>query len=245
MYLHNAAVEYEGTGFREHPQGWELKVKPQSPAIAVRWRKDVARDLAVQTFYLHNKPYYSWEDGNAGSVDRQSGETRFSVHTLMVDLRRPFAGSSFGMMAGLMGARQTFERKNIINGGVPAPESLIDPVKESLTAAGAYVGVHGGTPRDARGWSYWSGEASIGHFLHTRNTQRSEGATHRRWGECYTLRWEGGVRSGNWRWGLGYLRQELGVKVPGGRALPNGAAVSFPVNKTNFQGAYLAVTYVH
>lgn len=239
-YLYNAMLEYEGTGYRQFDQGWELKVKPNSDAKAVRWRNSLSKDLTLQVFYVGNRPFFGQEDGNAASaIIRQTGETKMAIQSLMADLRCPWENSSIGVLAGLQGARTSFERKDIVFNQVPEPNKA----REIISALGLYLGFYGGHPAKEERTFYWDWDATIGHFFWTRNTMKTEGGSINRNGLSYTFRLEGGYRLGRWRMGAGYFRQLLEIMVPGGKTLPSGAAVSFPVNKMDFFSPFVILSY--
>jgi hypothetical protein len=232
-FLNNLAVQYEGTGFRERPAGWELKVKPQGVGQGLRWRQG---RLQVQAW--RNNPYYSWEDGNsAGAVERQTGQTRLSVQSLTADLRLPVSGRRWGMSAGLQAVTMRFDRKRTFFNGFPDPDS-----QERVSAGGVVLGLHGGNP-GPRWW--WDGEFLTGHFFWTQNALRSGGGSIRRDGFSYVMRIEGGWRSDRCRVGVGLLRQMFEVLVPGGKRLPAGSAASLPINKIDFESPFVSVSWIY
>jgi hypothetical protein len=241
-YLYNALAEYEGTGYRTFDQGWELKVKPKRDAAALRWRHALSDGLALQVFYLGNRAFFDREDGNAASaLLRQTGQTRLQIHSLMADLRRPLEGSSAGVLAGVHGAREVFERKDIVFNQVPETGQA----RETLSALGAYAGFYGGR-RPGRGRGFvWDWEASIGHFFLTRNAVRTDGGSIGRDGYSYTFRAEAGYQKGNWGLAVGYFRQLLQIMVPGGKTFPGGAAASLPINKTDVFSPFVSLTYAY
>lgn len=232
-YLNNLAVQYEGTGFRQTQAGWEVKVKPQAGGQGLRWRQG-----AFQLQYWRNNPHFSTEGGNGGL---QLGRTLLAADVALADVRLPLAGSVVEAVAGLSGARFRLDRKDVSFNGVNDPAGA----RETLTAAGPVLGFHGraGEPRPGA-WTFWAdGEILIGHYLWTRNRLRVDGGNLSRSGFSYLFRAEAGLRRGPWRVGLGLLRQMHEVVVPGGRTLPNGGAVSLPVNKVDFGSPFVSVTY--
>jgi hypothetical protein len=234
----SAQVEYEGTGHRQVQNGWELKVKPKNAASGLRWRHDLSDTWAFQAQYWRNQPAYDREDGNTRSrTQRQTGRTRLAVHNFLADLRRPLRGSPVEAVAGLQGVRESFERKDIVFNGSPEPARP----RETLSAAGAYMGFHGAR----RGNFYWDWEALFGHFFFTGNEQKASGGSIRRNGYSYALRLEAGLAGRSWRAGVGLVRQLLQIHVPGGKALASGAAASLPLNKTDISGLALSVTYAY
>jgi hypothetical protein len=242
-FLSNLAVQYEGTGFRQSSEGWELKVKPQDVGSGFRWRRSLPRDWALQTQYWRNNSHYSWEDGNSVSDTlRQTGETRLSVQTLMTDLRRPLADSSASeAVVGLQGVAESFHRKNILFNGRPEAGRPL----ERLYAAGAYMGFHRGGHRAlGRGFLVWDWEATLGHFFVTKNRQNVQGGSIRSNGYSYGFRAEGGYEKGGWRATAGFVRHMFQITVPGGRSLATGAAASLPINKIDFASPFFTLGYV-
>jgi hypothetical protein len=119
-------------------------------------------------------------------------------------------------------------------------------VREALGALGGYIGVYtlGLPPAKGRGY-YWDMESFIGHYFWTQNTVKDyEGSMHRN-GFFYAARLEAGWQAGQMRLGAGWLRQELEIIVPAGKALPNGATASLPDNKTDFSSPFISVTYAY
>jgi hypothetical protein len=115
IYLPQARMEYEGTGYRQTTNGWELKVKPKSSGAGLRWRHSLSGNLSTQVQYWRNEPFYAREDGNSLSVThRQTGQTKLAVQWFMADLRRPLAQSPVEAVAGLQGIDESFRRKNIV-----------------------------------------------------------------------------------------------------------------------------------
>lgn len=243
QWVPQARVEYEGTGFRETPNGWELKVKPWTPAGGLRWRQSLSPRLTAQVQYWANRPAYFYEIGNSSTpVLNQIGQTRQSVQALWVDLRRPLAGSGVEAVGGVHGVYQSFRRKNIVFNSVPEPESTLD----TQTGLGVHMGVALGSPRGLstdRRW-FWEGEFLLGRLLWTKNNRRVEGGSIRWGGYTYSFRWEVGRTWGRTRWGVGYTRQLYEIFVPGGRSLSGGAAGSLPINKTDFFGPYFSLGWV-
>jgi len=232
-------VEYEGSGYREAPSGWELKVKPWNPVGGLRWRRDLCADWAVQAQAWANRATYAGEIGNRSGI-QQYGRTSLAVQTLWVDARRPLRGSPVEVVFGVNGARQVFKRRNIDFGG-PEP----DTARETLQSLGAHAGFHAGRKPAARGL-FWDGELLLGHSFWTRNRLRVEGGTIDRRGYTYHFRWEGGYSTGRWRLSAGYARQLIEVLVPGGKALPTtGATVSLPINKTDLFGPFIALGWTY
>jgi hypothetical protein len=237
-HLNNASLEYEGTGFRQVDEGWELKVKPRGTGEGLRWRHSLSPDSAVQLQYWRNNAFYAREDGNIKTdALRQNGDTRLSVQALMADLRRPLAESRWEVFVGIQGVHEIFHRKAIIFNLAPEPNQA----KEVLSAAGAYIGFH----RGSQDRFFWDGEASIGHLFLTRNRQSVEGGSIHRSGYAYSFRLEAGYQRNRWRLGLGFVRHLFQIMVPGGKSLPSGAAASLPINKTDFYSPVVAVTYVY
>jgi hypothetical protein len=237
-YLSNLAVQYEGTGFRESPGGWELKVKPKAGGQGLRWRHGRG-----QVQYWRNDPYYSSEAGNSASLTlHQYGETLYGYQTLVADLRLPLAGSALEAVGGAQGTRVVFKRKAVVFKDVPTDETPT----EVLEALGPVVGLHAEAEKPLRGaWGLWAdGEILTGHFFWTRNRQKSFGGSLHRDGYSYIFRAEAGVRCGGLRLGLGLARQAAEIVVPGGRALPNGGAASLPINQNDFDGSFISVSWV-
>ena len=232
----NVQVEYEGTGYRQYPSGWELKVKPESPGLGLRWRQPLTEKLSLQAQYWLNRPVFEREDGNSQSTTlRQTGQTRLAVQNFVVDLRRPLEGTPVEVVAGLQGAYETLTRRDIVfNGAAEAGRPV-----ERLWGAGAVIGFHGG--RAERFYYDW--EALLGHLFFTGNSQDIEGGSIHSDGYTYVLRLEGGYRGRGWRVGAGFVRQLIQIQVPGGKALPSGAAASLPINKTDFFSPFFSVTY--
>ncbi len=239
QWIPQARMEYEGTGYREDPQGWELKVKPWTPVAGIRWRQDLPASLALQTQYWINRKTYAEEFGNSASeTEKQTGQTALSFQSLWVDLRHALWQSPVEAVGGVNGVYQTFHRKEMVFGGVPEQgESL-----ETQTALGVHMGFHAGG--EARGF-YWDGEALLGHYLWTRNKLTTGGGSIDRGGYTYILRLEGGLVLGRARIGLGYSRQLYEILAPGGRSLPNGSAVSLPINKTDLFGPFLTAGWTY
>ncbi|MBL0349235.1 MAG: hypothetical protein IPP68_02520 [Elusimicrobia bacterium] len=244
QYLPQVRTEYEGTGFRQVPNGWELKVKPWTPAGGLRWQQPLAPKLSLQAQYWVNRSAYFKEDGNTqlGPL-RQTGLTRQSIQSLWVDVRRPLAGSAVEAVGGVHGVYQSFRRKDIVFNGAADPSSTLD----TQSGLGAHLGVHFGRllpPEERRGY-FWDGELLLGRLLWTRNNRRTEGGGIHSGGYTYSFRLEAGRAVGPLRLSLGYARQMYEILVPGGRALPSGAAGSLPINKTDFFGPYLSVGWAY
>jgi len=234
--LPKAQVEYEGTGHRQYASGWELKVKPETPAAGLRWRQPLTEKLSLQAQYWLNRPAFNREDGNSQSTSlRQTGQTRLAVQNFVVDLRRPLEGTPVEVVAGLQGACETFTRRDIVFNGAAETGRPV----ERLWGAGAVIGLHGGRA----GRLYYDWEALLGHLFFTGNSQEINGGSIHRDGYTYLLRLEGGVRLKDWRLGAGFVRQLLQIQAPGGKSLPSGATTSFPINKTDFFSPFIAVTY--
>lgn len=236
-FLDNLAVQYEGTGYRETMSGWELKVKPQGAGQGLRWRRG-----AFQAQAWRNNPYFSWEDGNsAGTVMRQTGQTRLAVNVLAADLRLPLAASGVEAVAGVLGLHATFDRKDVVFNTVPDDAGA----QESLSALGPVLGFHASRRKALKGrWALWAdGEFLVGQFLWTRNRQKTDGGSIHRDGFSYMIRAEAGAAVGRWRLGAGLVRQMHEILVPGGKGLPNGAAASLPINKIDFQSPFVSVSY--
>ena len=241
FYLYSNAVEYEGSGYRQTREGWELKVKPHGAGLGLRWRHPWTEDWSMNWQYWQNFAYYSWEDGNSVSPTlRQTGQTKLGVHELMGDARHPLEGSSVQALAGLEGVYESYRRKDIVFNQVSDPSS----VQEGLSALGAYIGFAREPKPDPARRFYWDGEISIGHLFFTRDVQSIEGGSIHRDGYTYHFRVEGGFRRENWRAGLGFVRHMIEITVPGGKALPTGAAASLPINKIDFGSPYLVLTFL-
>ncbi len=236
-YLPGAQVEYEGTGFRQVPSGWELKVKPRSAGAGLRWRHALGRDVDFQAQFWRNQAFFAREDGNSASGTlRQTGQTRLTLNHLMADLRHPLWNSPVRAVLGAQGLHETFERRDVLFHGAPQPGGAT----EALDAAGAYMGFEGSASRAS--W-YGSWEVLLGHLFLTSNRQQTGGGSIRRDGYTYMFRLEAGWRKGPWRAGVGYVRQLFQVLVPGGKTFGTGAAASLPINKTDFFSPLLAVSY--
>jgi hypothetical protein len=244
--LPQARVEYEGTGFRQVPNGWELKVKPHTPALGLRWRETFSPRLALQAQYWVNRTHANQEKGNtqAGPLT-QTGQTRMFVNSLWLDLRVPLAGSRVEAVGGVNGLYESFRRKDIVFNLVPQEGTFL----ETHAALGVHVGFHAGSatpaPEEPGGRFFWDGEILFGNFLWTRNTLRADGGSIRRGGYSYLARGELGWARGPWRWTAGYTRHLYETLVPGGRTASGGAAVSLPINKTDFYGPFLGVGYAY
>lgn len=244
QWMPQARVEYEGTGFRQVPNGWELKVKPWTPAGGLRWRSEISPRLSWQVQYWANRPAYFYEIGNSSTPAlNQTGQTRQSLQSLWMDFRRPLTGSAVEAVGGVHGVLQSFRRKDIVFNGTAEPASTLD----TQAGLGIHMGVHlRPAPRkDApRRWD-WEGEFLLGRLLWTGNNQSTEGGSIRRGGYTFSFRLESGVRLGRTRWALGYSRQMYEILVPGGRALSSGAAGALPINKTDVFGPYLSMGWVY
>lgn len=236
-FLHNLAVQYEGTGYRQTPSGWELKVKPQGQGQGLRWRRG-----ALQAQYWRNNPYFSWEDGNAAdAVMRQTGQTRMALNALVVDGRFPLMGSRVEAVAGALGLHAVMDRRDVVfNTVLDAGET-----RESISALGPVLGFHTGGRKELRGrWALWAdGEILAGQFLWTRNRQKADGGSISRDGFSYLFRAEAGLAAGRWRLGAGLVRHMHEVLVPGGKSRPNGGAASLPINKFDFASPFLSLSY--
>lgn len=233
QYLPQARIEYEGTGYRETPNGWELKVKPWTAAGGLRWRGGV--DWPLQAQYWVNRSAYFLENGNTQSGPlRQTGQTRQSVQSLWVDAGRSLAGSSVQAVAGVHGVHQRFRRKDIVFNGVEETATTVD----AQTGVGLHLGFRGA---QGAGPYFWDWELLLGRLLYTRNNRRTDGGSIRSGGYTYAFRVEAGRSVGSWRLAVGYTRQMYEILVPGGRSLPTGAAGSLPINKTDFFAPYLSV----
>jgi hypothetical protein len=235
-FLNNLAVQYEGTGFRQVPSGWELKVKPQGTGEGFRWRGG-----RWQAQYWRNNPYFSFENGNSATPTlQQRGQTRLSFDTLVLDGRLPLAGCAVEAVAGLQGTRVLFEREKIQFQLVPEAASA----RERLTALGPTLGLHGAAENPFGKWALWAdGEILATHYFWTRNRLRAEGGGLHRDGYGYLFRAEAGLRRGAFRIGVGVVRQATEIVVPGGLALPGGAAASLPVNHVDFESPFVSLTW--
>lgn len=244
-----ARVEYEGTGYREVPSGWELKVKPWTPAGGIRWRTDVSHQLGFQVQYWRNRPAYFAEFGNsAGGNQDQTGQMRLAVQSLWVDLRHPLAGSSVEAVVGVNGLYQTLRQKDVVFHGTPEAGSSLD----TQMGAGVHLGFHGkglGRPMKWGPALFWDGELLIGHYVLTRNTLTTDGGSIHRGGYSYNMRLEWGLAWSRWRLSLGYTRQMYELLVPGGRRFTAGAdqsaTASLPINKDDFFGTFLALGWTY
>lgn len=237
-YLPSARVEYEGTGFRQFDAGWELKAKPLKTGQGLRWRHDLSDSLAVQFSYWRNDPTFFSEDGNTrGGPLRQTGQTKLALNNFFIDLRKPLHDSSVEAVGGIQGACVSMRRKNIVFNLSPESGSP----RERLSALGPYIGFHGGNSRAF----YWDWELTLGHFFWTQNTQKTAGGSIHRGGYSYNFRFEAGWQRGDWGIGAGYVKQMLEITVPGGKALPSGAAASLPINKFDFASPFVTVNYAY
>ncbi|MBK8575152.1 MAG: hypothetical protein IPN90_05565 [Elusimicrobia bacterium] len=249
MVLPQARVEYEGTGYREVPSGWELKVKPWTPAGGIRWRTDFSSTLGFQVQYWMNRPAYAIEFGNsAGESSAQEGQMRLALQSLWVDLRRPLAGSPVEAVFGVNGLYQTIDQKDMVYHGKPEAGSS----SETQTGLGAHIGIHAKGGRRPRGQGpalFWDGELLIGHYFVTHNTLTSEDGSIHQGGYTYNGRLEGGLAWPRWRLSLGYTRQMYEIFVPGGRRFTPGASesatASLPINKTDIFGTFLALGWTY
>lgn len=248
QWVPQARIEYEGTGYREVPNGWELKVKPWNPAGGLRWREDLSSLWAIQTQYWMNRASYAHEFGNsAGGDNDQKGQTKLALHSLWIDARRALAGSPVEAVFGLNGVRQSFDRKDIVFRGASEPNTA----HEVHTALGGHVGFHGqgrGRPDHPRGGPFWDGELLLGHYFWTHNTLTSDQGGIQRGGYSYSFRLETGWARGSSRWSVGYTRQLYEILVPGGRRVTPGtesATASLPINKTDLFGFFLAYTRMY
>ncbi len=245
-----ARVEYEGTGFREIPEGWELKVKPWTAAGGLRWRTDPAPLWGFQMQYWKNRPAYFAEWGNsAGGSAAQTGQMELSVQSLWADVRRPLAGSGVEAVFGINGLFQSLRQKDVAFNGIAEPGTS----RETQTGLGAHIGVHAkgrGRPF-AGGFSpFWDGELLFGHYFATRNTLTADGGSIHRGGYAYNGRLEGGLAWTRWRLSLGYSRQMYEILVPGGRRFTpgtatQGATASLPINKVDFFGTFFALGWTY
>ncbi len=248
-YSPTARVEYEGTGYRQVDSGWELKTKPLKTGQGLRWRHEFSDSLALQISHWRNDPTFFSEDGNTqGGPMRQTGQTKLALNNFFVDLRRPLFDSAIEAVGGMQGAHVSLRRKSIVFN--LASES--GSPRETLSALGPYIGFHGSGYAPSRlverdGGSskvfYWDWELTLGHFFWTQNTQKTDGGSIHRGGYSYNFRIEGGWRRGNWGLGVGYAKQMLEITVPGGKALPTGAAASLPINKFDFASPFVTVNY--
>ena len=245
-YLNNAALDWEGSGYRDNSTGgWEIKDKPQGPAFALRWKQSLTRDLDAQIFYVRNKPYYSFEngaDGLAALNEQQTGETRIAMNEINIDVRRPLEDSKFGVLAGGQGISEIFNRKDISYWGTPDTSTA----REALCALGGYLGVYtAGLPAKNRGF-YWDMDFSIGHYFWTHNAIKDYGGSMHSNGFFYAARLEAGWQIGRMRLGAGWIRQEMEIIVPAGKELPiSKATASLPDNKTDFSSPFISLTYVY
>jgi hypothetical protein len=236
-YLPGAQLEYEGTGYREVSNGWELKVKPRSSAAGLRWRHRLTENWSMQAQHWRNQAFYAREDGNAfNDALRQTGQTRLSLRNFLVDVRHPLGGSLVEAVAGTQAVYATFQRRDIVYNLAPAAGSP----KERLAGYGAFFGLHGVKP-GKRFYLDW--ELLFGHLFFTRNKQNAAGGSIRDDGYTYSARIEGGVRVGRWSVGVGYFRQLAQIMVPGGKTLPSGAVSSLPINKIDFFSPLATVRY--
>lgn len=249
QWMPQARVEYEGTGYREVPSGWELKVKPWTPAGGIRWRTELSPRWGFQMQYWKNSPAYFAEFGNsAGDNKNQTGQMKLSVQSLWADLRRPLAGSPVEVVFGVNGLYQTIRQKDVAFWGTPEPGSSL----ETQTGLGGHLGFHGKGLGRPMGWGpawFWDGELLFGHYFLTHNTLTAEGGSIHQGGYTYHMRAEGGLAWTRWRLSLGYTRQLYEILVPGGRRFTSGAeksaAASLPINKTDFFGTFLALGWVY
>ncbi|HOW27849.1 MAG TPA: hypothetical protein PK876_05050 [Elusimicrobiota bacterium] len=243
-YSPSAQVEYEGTGYRSTAQGWELKVKPLSAATGFVWDHDLTKGRSLNIQYWRNESYYHREDGNALSATlRQTGLTRLAFHNVLAGLRVPVKERRLAASLGLQGVRETFDRTGFVFNGNATGETACS----SLGGIGACLGLHGGSkgvePKKCAFYSDW--DLMFGHLFLTTGRPRAEGGSIHRDGYTYTFRLEAGVSSPRWRCGLSYVRQLFQVQFPGGASLPSGAAASLPINKTDFFGPFLNLSYVY
>jgi len=243
--LPQALMEYEGTGYREVSAGWELKVKPLCPVGGIRWRHEFNKQWALQSQYWVNRPTYAEESWNARSPDvKQFDQTRLSLQSLWADVRAPLWASPVEVVAGVNGAYQSFRRKNIVYGSTNEPGDYL----ETHTALGVHMGVHAGSQKNSgahRPGSYWDSEVLLSHYLWTKNNLTTSGGTIDTGGYAYSFRLEGGLVFGRVRLGVGYLRQMYEIFVPGGRSLPEGSAVSLPINKTDLFGPFISLGWIY
>src|SRR5687768_7785320 len=86
-YLPENQVEYEGLGYRQFDEGWDIKLKPKGSGQGLRWRHELAGKWMAQLQYWRNAPFFAREDGNArDAANRQTGQTRISVQNFMADV---------------------------------------------------------------------------------------------------------------------------------------------------------------
>lgn len=247
--LPQARVEYEGTGYREVPNGWELKVKPWSSAGGVRWRTELSPTWGFQMQYWKNNPAYFAEFGNsAGAGQEQTGQMKLALQSLWVDLRRPLAGSPVEVVFGVNGLYSTLRQKDVVFRGTPEPGSSL----ETQTGLGGHVGFHGKGQGHARGRGpsmFWDGELLFGHYFLTRNTLTSDDGSIHQGGYTYHMRGEGGLAWSRWKVSLGYTRQLYEILVPGGRRFTPGASesatASLPINKIDMFGPFFALGWTY
>lgn len=235
-YIPQAHLQYEGTGFREVSGGWEIKVKPVNGALGLRYRTPLTDLTSLQIQYWLDKTSFM-KEFNTTEGEQQEAQTRMTLNNLMIDLQYPLAHSAWKAVAGLQGVHHTFYRKDSIFRGVQEKGQVL----EILKAAGVYIGLS----RSALNRFYWDAEATIGHLFFTRNTQRTDRGSIHSNGYTYHFRIELGYQKNPLRIGLGFLRQMIQIQVPGGKALPNGAAASSPINKLDFFGPFLTAAYVY
>jgi hypothetical protein len=249
QWVPQARSEYEGVGYREVPSGWELKVKPWTPAGGIRWREELSPQLGFQMQYWANRSTYFAEFGNSAGGDMaQEGQARLSLQSLWVDVRRPLAGSSVEGVLGINGMYQSLRQKDVVFHGTPEPGTS----HEKHTALGAHLGFHGkglGHPWGRGPGLFWDGELLLGHYFWTQNALTSDDGSIRQGGYTYHLRLEGGLAWERWRLSLGYTRQLYEILVPGGRRFTPGAAssatASLPINKSDLFGAFLALGWTY
>ncbi len=223
-YLPGAQVEYEGTGFRQVPSGWELKVKPRSAGAGLRWRHALGRDVDFQTQFWRNQAFFAREDGNAASgTRRQTGQTRLTLNHLMADLRHPLWNSPVQAVLGAQGLHETFERRDVTFNGTPQPANAT----EALDAAGAYMGFEGSASRAS--W-YGSWEVLLGHLFLTSNRQQTGGGSIRGTGTrtCSVWRLDGGRAPGGPGWGTSASSSRCWCRA----ARPSGPARPLPCPST-------------
>lgn len=162
--LPQARVEYEGTGYREVASGWELKVKPWTPAGGIRWRTELSPTLGFQIQYWKNRPAYPAEFGNsAGEGAAQEGQMRLGFQSLWADVRRPHR-CPVEAVFGVNGLYQTIDQKDVVYHGTPESGSS----HETQTGLGAHMGIHGkgrGRPWGGGPSLFWDGELLIGHYF--------------------------------------------------------------------------------
>jgi hypothetical protein len=242
-------MEYEGVGYREVPHGWELKVKPWTPAAGLRWRTELSRDLGFQMQYWTHRPTYAAEFGNSQSAtQQQTGQMELSLQSLWIDLRRPLAGSPVEVVFGLNGLHHQIRQKDVSLDGIPEPGSS----HETQMALGGHLGFHGkgqGRPLGRGPALFWDGEILLGHYFWTHNQLDADGGSVDQGGYTYALRLEGGVAWPRWRVSVGYARQLYEMFVPEGRRFTAGAdpsaAASLPINKIDLFGPFLAVGWTY